>query len=78
MQLELFHMPKTEMQLLADEQIALKVSMKNLRMGVFKRVTEQSKRIDKLEAENQEFRCQFAIVMKAMQQYYDNEQNSIQ
>lgn len=78
MQLELFYVPKTEMQLLVDEQIALKIVMKNLRMGLFKRQTEHSKEIAALKAENQEIYCQLAIVMKAMAQYYEKEQNSIQ
>lgn len=78
MQLDLFYMPKTEMQIIADEQIALKAAMKNLRMGLFKRQTEHAKEIAALKAENQEIYCQLAIVMKAMQHYYDQEQHSIQ
>jgi len=78
MQLELFHMPKTEMQLLADEQIVLKTAMLNLRKGLFKRQTEHSKEISELKAENQQIYCQLAIVMKAMAKYYDQEQHSIQ
>ncbi len=78
MQLELFYMPKTETELIQDEQEALKTSIKNLRMGLFKRQTEHAKEIAQLKAENQQIYCQLAIVMKAMAKYYEKEQYSIQ
>lgn len=73
MQLELFYLPKTQTELIQDEQELLKVSIKNLRMGLFKRQTEHAKEIAQLKAENQEIYCQLAIVMKSMAQYYEKE-----
>ena len=78
MQLELFHLTKTETEILQDEQQSLKNSIKNLRMGLFKRQTEHAKEIAQLKAENQHIYCQLAIVMKAMAKYYEKEQYAIQ
>lgn len=78
MQLELFHSPKSETELIKYEQESLKTSIKNLRMGLFKRQTENAKEIAQLKAENQQIYCQLSIVMKAMQKYYEKEHCSIQ
>lgn len=78
MQLELFHIPKTETELIQDEQESLKVSIKNLRMGLFKRQTEHAKEIAQLKADNQQIYCQLAIVMKAMTQYYEKQNQLVQ
>ncbi len=78
MQLELFYLPKTEIELIKDEVIALKAAIKNLRMGLFKRQTEHSKEIAALKAENQQIYCQLSIIMKAMAKYYEQEKQLIQ
>ncbi len=78
MQLELFYLPKTENELIQDEQVALKTAIKNLRMGLFKRQTEHAKEIAQLKAENQELHCILKVIMKTMNEYYKIPQNAIQ
>jgi F0F1-type ATP synthase delta subunit len=78
MQLELFHLEKTDMEKLEQRVKEQEIRESNLRKGIFKRHGELAKYLMELKAENQELHCILKIIMKTMDEYYKKPTQSIQ
>ncbi len=78
MQLELFYLPKTEVEELEERLKKQELGSENLRKGIFKRHGELAKAYVELKAENQELYCILKIIMKTMDEHYKKPITSIQ
>ena len=78
MQLELFHLEKTDLEKLEERIEIQELRESNLRKGIFKRHGELAKYILELKAENQEIHCILKIIMKTMDEHYKKPINAIQ